>query len=183
VIDSRQDRAAIIKTGMAAIPDAQLIFINAPDAIQGAIAASNPDVVIVACDAPSRDVLESMREVIRPVVMFVEAGAPDLAREAIDCGVSAYVVAGLTAERVRPVVEVAMLRFRLFQALRSELEQTRSDLAARKIIERAKGILMEERKVSEDEAYALLRRAAMNEGKSILAVADTILSVARLLKK
>jgi response regulator NasT len=183
VIDSRDDRAAIIKAGLASLEDARLTVIATLDDIQGTIAAMTPDVVIVGCDCPGRDVLASLRKVTRPIVMFVEENAPDLAGVAVECGVSAYVVAGLTAERVRPVVEVAMLRFRLVQGLRSELEKTRSDLAARKVIERAKGILMEERRLSEDEAYTLLRRSAMDEGKSILEVAGSVLSVARLLKK
>ena len=187
VIDSREDRAAVVKDGVAGLADAELIFVDNLDDIHGAIASTNPDVVIIDCDSPSRDTLESMRRVSlsnpKPIVMFVEESEPEFAREAIECGVSAYVVDGLKAERVRAVVDVAMLRFRLFHALKTELEKTKSDLASRKIIERAKGFLMEEKKLSEEEAYKLLRRSAMNEGKSILEIADNLLSVARLLKK
>jgi len=185
LIDSRDDRAAMVRHGLSAFGEAELTVIDHLEAIPDATTRITPDVVILTCRSPGPDLLESLRRVARnhPIVMFVEDGTPELARRAVECGVSAYVVAGLAAERVCPVVEVAMQRFRLFHTLKAELEKTRSDLAARKTIERAKGLLMQERQLSEDAAYGLLRRFAMNEGRSIPEVAESLLSAARLLKK
>src|SRR5262249_43769102 len=118
------------------------------------LAEFKPDLIIVACDSPDRDTLESLREATqdnpRPVVMFVDKSAPGLAEEAVHAGVAAYVVDGLQPGRVRPILEVALSRFQLMQQLRTDLARARSDLAARKTIERAKGLLMKERQVDEE---------------------------------
>jgi response regulator NasT len=150
------------------------------------VARSAADVVVVACDSPDRDMLENIREINaeqpRPIVMFVERSDPTLAEEAIKAGVSAYIVEGLSANRVRPILEVAISRFRIFHDLQEELEKAKSDLNARKVIEQAKGILMKHNGLTESDAYNNLRRSAMTEGKTILEIADAVISVARLLK-
>src|SRR5262249_55795063 len=113
---------------------------------------------------------------------FVDKSAPGLAEEAVHAGVAAYVVDGLQPGRVRPILEVALSRFQLMQQLRTDLARARSDLAARKTIERAKGLLMKERQVDEEEAYAILRKLAMNTGRSVSAVAADLLSFHGVLK-
>src|SRR5262249_11017761 len=142
------------------------------------LASFKPDLVIIACDSPDRDTLEGLREATqdnsRPVVMFVDRSEPGRAEEAVRAGVAAYIVDGLQPARIRPILEVAMSRFQLMQQLRADLAKAQSDLASRKTIERAKGLLMKERQVGEDEAYAILRKLAMNTGRSLAAVASDL---------
>lgn len=186
IIDSNDDRAAVIESGLAGFGHAQILRVGLLTNLLEQVRRLEPDVIIVDCDSPDRDTLESMRDVTaslpRPIVMFVEESGASLAEEALHAGVSAYIVDGLSAKRVKPVLDVAILRFRVFQAMRQELDKAKSDLASRKVVERAKGILMEQRKITEEEAYRLLRNSAMKEGKPLLAIADSIISVARLLK-
>lgn len=186
IIDTNDERAAVVESGLAAFGDAQILRTNVLTDLAAQIERLGPDVIVIDCDGPDRDTLESMREVTasrpRPIVMFVEESDALIAEEAIRAGVSAYIIDGLSAKRVKPILEVAILRFKLFQTLRTELDKAKSDLAGRKIIDRAKGILMEQRKLSEAQAYKLLRDSAMNEGKPILEIADALISVAKLLK-
>jgi response regulator NasT len=141
---------------------------------------------VVACDSPDRDTLESLRESTganpRPVVMFVDRSAPGLAEQAVEAGVAAYVVDGLQPGRVRSVLEVAMRRFQLMQELRSDLQKARADLASRKVIDKAKGLLMKERGLEEEAAYRLLRKLAMDSGRPIGVVAAELLAYAEVLK-
>jgi response regulator NasT len=143
-------------------------------------------VIVVACDSPDRDTLEGLREATegnpRPVVMFVDRSAPGLAEAAVEAGVAAYVVDGLSPTRIRSVLEVAMSRFQLMQRLRSDLDKARADLASRKTIERAKGLLMKERGLDEAAAYGVLRRLAMDTGRPIAAVASDLIAFAGVLK-
>ena len=144
-----------------------------------------PDVIIIDCESPDRDTLENLRNVARhnprPIVMFVEDGDGELAREAVRAGVSAYIVDGLSPARVQPVIDVAIERFRMVDALHKELTRSREDLAARKVIERAKGILMEKRGMNENAAYEAMRSMAMNQGRPLKDVAQSIISVTSLL--
>lgn len=142
--------------------------------------------IIIEAEAPDRDTLEHMREVgqdaPRPIVMFVDRSDADMTRHAIAAGVSAYIVAGLSPHSVRPVVDVAIARFREFQAVREELERTKAALAGRKMIDRAKGILMHQRDWNEEQAYHALRKMAMEEGLKLAEVAKTVVMAERLLK-
>jgi response regulator NasT len=117
----------------------------------------------------------------RPIVMFTQDREGAMIREALKAGVSAYVVDGLSAERIRPIMDVAVARFEQSQALRKELEEARASLAERKVIERAKGIVMKQRACSEEEAYRLLRRAAMDGNKRLAEVAEQLIAMSRLL--
>jgi response regulator NasT len=143
-------------------------------------------VIIIACDSPDRDTLESLREATehnpRPVVMFVDRSAPGLAEAAVEAGVAAYVVDGLSVGRVQSVLEVARSRFKLMQRLRTDLHKARADLASRKIIEKAKGLLMKERGLEEAAAYGVLRKLAMDSGRPIGAVASDLVAYAGVLK-
>lgn len=143
-----------------------------------------PDVIIIDTDSPDRDTLENLsvlnRAAPRPVVMFTNDDDNRKIREAVRAGVSAYVVDGLAAERVRAIIEVAVARFEQFQALRRELTETEGKLAERKVIERAKGILMKSRKLTEEEAYAAMRRQAMESNARLADVARQVIALAQL---
>jgi response regulator NasT len=144
-----------------------------------------PDVVIIDMDSPDRDMLEDSRRIFqeqpKPIVMFVDESDSDSIRQAVQAGVASYVVKGASAERVRPVVEVAIARFRAFQDLKSELAQARNSLADRKLIERAKGILMERRGCSEDDAYRALRQMAMSRNQRLVEVARNVIELSALI--
>ena len=149
------------------------------------LAQISPDMIIVDAESEARDTLEHVvmatRDARRPIVLFTNDDDTTHVRDAIAAGVTAYVVAGLAADRVKPVLEVAMARFQHEEALRRELTDARSQLSDRKVIDRAKGLLMKRRAVSEDEAYLRLRKAAMDKGMKLADVAQRILDVADLL--
>ena len=184
LVDPDPARAALVAEGLGSADPLELQRVSTLS--EADLARFKPDLVIIACDSPDRDTLEGLREATqnnpRPVVMFVDRSEPGLAEEAVRAGVAAYIVDGLQPARVRPILEVAMTRFQLMQQLRTDLAKAQSDLASRKTIERAKGLLMKERQVGEDEAYAILRKLAMNSGRSIAAVATDLLSFHGALK-
>ncbi|HCX66443.1 ANTAR domain-containing protein [Parvibaculum sp.] len=186
IIDSNDERAAVVEDGLSGYGDAQILRMGLLTDLVRKIEEIQPDVIFVDVDSPDRDTLENMRSVSdvmpRPIIMFVEESEASLAEEALRAGVSAYIVDGLSSRRVKPILDVAILRFKVFQKMREELDKAKSDLASRKIVERAKGLLMEQRKLSEEEAYKLLRNTAMKDGKSILDIADNLISISRLLK-
>jgi response regulator NasT len=184
LVDPDPARATLVAEGLA---DMRPLDLRRTSSLTEAeLAEFKPDLIIVACDSPDRDTLESLREATqsnpRPVVMFVDRSEPGLAEEAVHAGVAAYIVDGLQPGRVRSILEVAMSRFQLMQQLRADLARARSDLAARKTIERAKGLLMKERQIDEEEAYAILRKLAMNTGRSVSTVAADLLSFHGVLK-
>lgn len=144
-----------------------------------------PDVILIDMDSPDRDTLEAMHALTReqpmPVVMFVDHSDSESIQRAVRAGVSGYIVGGVSAERVKPIMEVAIARFREFQNLRDELEKTRSTLAARKNIEKAKGILMKRRGMSEEDAYQALRKMAMDRNQRLEEVANNVISISEFL--
>ena len=184
VVDPDPARAALVAEGLAGVDP--LDVRHAAVFTRGEAAAFEPDVIVVASDSPDRDTIESLRESTasnpRPVVMFVDRSEPGLAEEAVRAGVSAYVVDGLAANRVRAVLEVAMSRFQLMSQLRHDLEKAKADLASRKTVERAKALLMKERGLEEEQAYKLLRKLSMDTGRPIGAVASDLLAIAGVLK-
>jgi response regulator NasT len=186
VIDPDKARAALVAEGLAGVKPLEVRSALSFEAAEPEIGTFGPDVIVIACDSPDRDTLESLREQTlhnpRPVVMFVDRSSPGLAHAAIEAGVAAYVVDGLAAARVRSVLEVAMTRFQLVQKLRSDLTKAQADLAARKTIDRAKGLLMKERGLDEDAAYQLLRKLAMDNGRPMGAVAADLIAYANVLK-
>jgi response regulator NasT len=177
---SRQLRGALTLAGYHVVAELREA-IDLPDAVAG----MRPHIVIVAADSPDRDTLEQIsltsRNAPRPVVMFTQDGAQDTIRAAMEAGVSAYVVDGLAAERLKPILDVACARFESHQALSSKLADTERELAERKIVERAKGLLMERRGLSEDKAYKELRQLAMSTGKPLREVAETLIAAQHLL--
>ena len=153
--------------------------------IAARIAALQPDVIVIDIENPNRDMLENMfqlsRAVKRPIAMFVDRSDTASIEAAVDAGVSAYVVDGLKKERVKPILDMAISRFNAFSRMERELEEARTELQSRKTVERAKGILMKSRGLSEQEAYALLRKTAMNQNRKIGDVAQSLVTAAGLL--
>jgi response regulator NasT len=184
IIDPDPARAALVAEGLAGAEPIEVRI--APLYLEAEASAFAPDVIVIACDSPDRDTLESLREVTdanpRPVVMFVDRSEPGLAEQAVRAGVAAYVVDGLAPGRVRPVLDVALTRFELMQQLRGDLAKAKADLASRKTIDRAKGLLMKERGLDEEGAYKLLRKLAMDTGRPIGAVAADLLAFSNVLK-
>lgn len=184
VVDPDPARAALVAEGLSGVEPLEvrhaLLFREAEAALFA------PDVIVVASDSPDRDTIENLREATaanpRPVVMFVDRSEPGLAEQAVMAGVSAYVVDGLSAARVRSVLEVAMSRFQLMNGLRQDLAKAKADLASRKTVEKAKALLMKERSLDEDAAYRLLRKLSMDTGRPLGAVAGDLLAFAGVLK-
>lgn len=181
IVDQDSGRSAILEQALSDAGHTVVARLQSERDLASKVAEYRPDVVIIDMEAPGRDTLEQMREVSRdnprPIVLFSNQRDPEYIRQAVQAGVSAYVVDGLQKERVLPIVEVAMARFREFQALRRELEETRSRLQERKIIEKAKGILMQRRGLSEDAAYQLMRKMAMDRNLRLVEVARTLLAL------
>ena len=144
-----------------------------------------PDIVVIGCSQPTLTCIQTAamasRDCSVPVAMFVGNSGAALAPEAVRAGISAYIVDGLQASRVSAVIDVAIERYRLMDALFKELERSRSDLASRKVIEKAKGLIIEKRGLSEQDAYAMMRQMAMNRGKPLRDIAEMILSVSDIL--
>jgi response regulator NasT len=184
VVDPDPARAALVVEGLAGVHPLEVRQTAVFDEHETAV--FEPDIVVVAADSPDRDTLESLQEAgvanPRPVVMFVDRSEPGLAEAAVRAGVAAYVVDGLAPNRVRAILEVAMSRFRLMHQLRQDLEKAQADLASRKIVERAKALLMKERKLEEEQAYKLLRKLSMDTGRPLGAVASDLLAFAGVLK-
>ncbi|WP_428698110.1 ANTAR domain-containing response regulator [Stappia sp.] len=187
VIDANRIRSSIIEQGLRDAGHERVIVVDTMDGLVRRITEVDPDVIVIDLENPNRDQLEHMfqvsRAVRRPIAMFVDRSESGAIEAAVDAGVSAYVVDGLKRERVKPILDMAISRFKAFSRLSQELEEARTELADRKTIERAKGILMRNRGVDEDEAYQLLRKAAMNQGRRIIEVAEGLVISSGLLEK
>ncbi|MGF9761814.1 ANTAR domain-containing protein [Microvirga sp. 0TCS3.31] len=187
VVEENSIRAAILLDGLREAGIIDIDVIETTTNMLRRLSTFDPDVVIIGIENPSRDVLEQMFQVSklvsRPVAMFVEHSDRSMIQAAVEAGVSAYVVDGLRKERVMAIVDMAMSRFSAFDRLQRELVEARNELASRKIIERAKAILMRTRQFSEEEAYALLRQTAMNEKRKLVDIAQSVVTAAYLLEK
>jgi response regulator NasT len=186
LVDQNADRAAILEEGLREAGLRDITILREMQSLLRRIVDLDPDVIFIDLENPNRDVLEQMfqvsRSVRRPIAMFVDQADTDTIRKAVESGVGAYVVDGLRKERVKTILDTAVSHFNTFNRLRDELERANQQLEERKLIERAKGILMKEREISEDDAYALLRSAAMNENRRIADVARSVVSTIRLIK-
>ena len=186
VVESDGERATMIVDALRSAGPYEVIVVAQTSGLAGRVAQAVPDLVLIDLTHPSRDVIEELAlassPLDRPVALFVDESADGLAEAAIEAGLSAYVVAGLSAGRIKPVLDAATARFAMFQRMRAELEATRRALEERKLIDRAKGLLMKARGIDEDEAYAMLRRTAMSQNKRIPDVAQALLTAAELLK-
>ena len=186
VIDPDRARAALVAEGLADVKPLEVRSAPSFEAFESELERFAPDIIVIACDSPDRDTLENLRQQTahnpRPVVMFVDRSAPGLAEAAVEAGVAAYVVDGLSAKRVQPILEVALTRFQLMEKLRHDLTKAQADLAARKSIEKAKGLLMKERGIDEEQAYQVLRKLAMDAGRPLGAIAADLVAYAHVLK-
>ncbi len=186
IVDENAERAEAVTAGLVA--DGYLVVGRMPDHadIVAVVRSTGADVIVCDLDHASRDAIDAMRALHqdepRPVVMFVDRTDPGATEAAMAAGVAAYVVEGLSPSRVRAVIDVAVARFQAHQALRAELAEVRTALNERKLVERAKGLLMQTRKMSEDDAYRALRRLAMDQGKRLAEVAANVVAMEKLLK-
>ena len=181
LVDRDPERAELLEQALAEAGHRVIGRIGDDAALAAQVAKHQPDVIIIDMEAPGRDTLEQMREIARdrpkPIILFSDERDPAYIRQAVQAGVSAYVVDGLSQERVMPIVEVAVARFREFQNLRQELEDTKTQLADRKIIEKAKGLLMKKKAMDEDQAYQFLRKTAMSRNLQLIEVARVLISL------
>jgi len=186
IVDPNPLRTAILRDGLREGGYEQVIVVDSFLDLEGRLQALDADIVLIDLENPNRDVLEQMIRVsganARPVAMFADSSDAAMINAAIDAGVSAYVVDGLKKERVKNIVDLTVSRFNAFSRLREELAVAQSQLADRKVIDQAKALVMKAKNISEDHAYAMMRKVAMNEGKKIAEIARSILTAAELLK-
>ncbi|MDP5306928.1 ANTAR domain-containing response regulator [Paracoccus spongiarum] len=185
VVEGEPDRAATVLDALAG-DSVSLRVIEPGPGLARRIAALQPDLVLIDAANPSRDELEELTlasgPLERPVAIFVDRSDSQMTRAVIEAGVAAYVVDGLTPARLRPVLDAAVARFGMLHRMRTELAQTRAALEERKLIDRAKGILMRARNLPEDEAYALMRKTAMEKNRRIAEIAQAIVTASEMLK-
>lgn len=185
VIESDETRAHAVAETLASDGTCRVVILADTSSLSRRIAEMDPDVVLIDISHPSRDVIEDMAIAASPkeraVALFAPGGDTAFMRAAIEAGVSAYVAEDVRPEVLRPVIDLALAQFATVQRLRLELEATRRALEERKVIDRAKGILMRVRGLPEDEAYALLRKTAMDQKKKLAEVAEALVTAAGLL--
>jgi len=186
IVDESPIRAAILQEGLREAGFTGVVHINEMHSLLSRIYALDPDVILIDLENPSRDVLEQMfqvsRAVRRPIAMFVDQSDAASIQASVEAGVSAYIVDGLRKERIKPILDLCISRFNAFAKLQDELARTKSALEERKVIDRAKGILMKLKGLTEDEAYVLLRSTAMREKKKIGEIAQSVLTASEILK-
>jgi two-component system, response regulator / RNA-binding antiterminator len=186
IVDENPIRAAILRDGLREAGHVNVTHIEDRSGLLARIYAIDPDVILIDLENPSRDVLEQMfqvsRVVKRPIAMFVDQADAASIQASVDAGVSAYIVDGLKKERIKTILDLCISRFNAFARLQDELERAKSALEDRKVIDRAKGILMKAKDLTEEQAYALLRKTAMNENKKIAEVAQSVITAAELFK-
>jgi response regulator NasT len=185
VVDESPERADILRAGLRRAGYEVSASLSSAGSLLAAIEQLKPDVIVIDTESPSRDVLEHLvvmtQHTPRPVVMFSNDSAPETIREAVRAGVSAYVVDGMDPDRIRAIIDVALAQFEDFQRLREELAEANLKLAERKLVERAKGLLMKSRSLDEEAAYALLRKSAMDRKLRLGEVAQQLIDAADLL--
>ncbi len=185
VVETDPNRAALIVESLKVAGDFDVRVLAGVNDLAEKIRELTPDVVLIDIANPSRDSLEEMALASGPkertVAMFVDRSDEGLTRAAIEAGVSAYVVDGMQPERLKPILDAAVTRFNMFQRMRTELETTKRALEERKVIDRAKGLVMKAKGLGEDEAYALLRKTAMDQNKRVADVAQALVTAAGLL--
>jgi len=186
IVDESAARASILEDGLREAGFTQVTRIEETSGLLARICATDPDVILIDLESPSRDVLEQMfqisRVVKRPIAMFVDHSDSASIQAAVDAGVSAYIVDGLKKERVKHILDMCISRFNAFSRLQSELEKAKNAIEDRKVIDRAKGILMAAKNLTEEEAYAVMRRTAMNEKKKIIEIAQAVITATDMLK-
>ncbi len=186
VVEPDPDRARLIIDGLRDAGWADVTVIAEIGALARRLTDLDPDLVLIDLANPSRDMLENLSAASgaasRPVAMFVDHTNPELTRAAMRAGLSAYVVDGLSQDRIHPVLQTAIARFQVVSQIRAELDAAKQALAERKTIDRAKGVLMQAKGIGEDEAYALMRRTAMDQGRKVIDIAKALVTASELLQ-
>jgi len=187
IIEENPARAAILEEGMREAGYRRLGRIGEMSNLLNKISSFDPDVIVISLENASRDSLEQMfqvsRNVRRPIAMFVDVSDTATIQAAVDAGVSTYVVNGLKKERVRPIIDVTISRFHAFRRLQEEVAEAKGALEARKVIERAKGILMKQRNLDEQQAYNLMRRTAMSQKRKLFEIAQSVVTAAQMFEQ
>ena len=185
IVDESASRASVIKEGLAQLLGCELFVLTERHGLLARIEEIAPDIVLIDLGNPSRDVLEEYftvsRALARPIAMFVDESDEESIGASIDAGVSVYVVDGFAANRIRPVVDLALRRFNAFARLQADLAEAKGKLAEREAIDKAKRILMQSKGVTEPQAYAELRRAAMSSSRRIADIAEAVITAHELL--
>ncbi|WP_319004517.1 ANTAR domain-containing response regulator [Methylobacillus caricis] len=185
LVDNHLERTAPLKQSLTEAGYEVIAHLNDTVNLDDAVKRLQPDLVIIDIDSPSRDTLEHLivmnQSAPRPIVMFTHDGDTEKIRAATRAGVSAYVVGGISNERLKPVMDAAIARFEEFKALRAELDSANTKLSERKVVEKAKGILMKQRGITEDEAYSMLRNMAMKQNIRLATLAEQVIQAAKLL--
>ena len=185
VIDESASRASVIQEGLAQLPDSEIFVVTERQGLVARIQAIAPDVVLIDLGNPSRDMLEEYfavsRALSRPIAMFVDESDEEAIAASIDAGVSVYVVDGLAASRIRPVMDLAVRRFGAFARLQADLDEAKGKLAERETSDKAKRILMKGRGLDEPGAYAELRRKAMESSRRIADIAEAVVTAHELM--
>lgn len=186
IVDESPIRSAILEEGLREAGFTGVERLSEMNNLLARIYAIDPDVILIDLENPSRDILEQMfqvsRAVRRPVAMFVDQSDAASIQASVDAGVSAYIVDGLKKERIKSILDLCISRFNAFSRLQDELERTKTAFEERKTIDRAKGLLMKAKKLSEEDAYRLMRSTAMREKKKIADIAQAIITAAELFK-
>ena len=186
IVSQNAARTRLLEQGVRAAGHDRLSLVADLQNLMRRIVELDPDVIVIDLENPRRDLLEQLFSVSRcarrPIAMFVDQSATDMIEAAVEAGIGAYVVDGLEEARIKATIELAISRFNAFDRLRTELERAQAELDERKLIERAKGVLMRERGLSEQDAYGLMRKAAMNENRRVGEVAQSVLTAASLLR-
>jgi len=185
IVDESASRAAVIREGLAAHDDCEIFVVTERRGLVARISEIAPDIVLMDLGNPSRDVLEEYfvvsRALAKPIAMFVDESDEESIAASVDAGVSAYVVDGLAPHRIRPLLDLAVRRFNAFARLQADLDDARGKLVERETVDRAKRILMDSRGLTEPQAYAELRKAAMNQGKRIAEIAEAVVTAHKLM--
>jgi response regulator NasT len=185
IIDESAVRASVMREGLAELGECEIFVVTERRGIVRLISEIDPDIVLIDLGNPSRDVLEEYfavsRALARPIAMFVDETDEESIGASIDAGVSAYVVDGFAPHRIRSILDLAIRRFHAFSRLQSDLADARSKLAEREAVDAAKRILMQSRRLTEPEAYAELRKTAMNQGKRLAEIAEAVVTAHKLM--
>lgn len=186
LIDDNPARAEIVESGLRDAGYVLLARLDGTYDLATRVSVLQPDVIVISIDNPGRDAIEDLRRTTekqpRPIALFADRSDPATIAAGMEAGVSAYVVKGLTQDRVQPVVDVAVAHFNRYHSMREELERARLSLVERKTVDRAKGLLMEQKGIGEEAAYKLLRKLAMDQNKRMGEVAQDLLTYAKALK-
>jgi response regulator NasT len=186
LVDDDSERAEIVEAGLRAAGHRLIARLDSTQDLLARVGELDPELVVVSLDSANRDVIDDLRRSTesppRPIALFVDQSDPVAIAAAMEAGVSAYVVKGLAQDRVHSVVDVAIAHFNRYRSMRDELDRTRLSLHERKAIDRAKGLLMEQKGLNEEAAFRLLRKLAMDQNKRIGEIARDLVTYTRLLK-